>query len=97
MDTEQMPVQDPGAAEGTTGPGFLAAGRHPVNVGHLVMGVALLGLLTVWALVEGDVVDGDDLRWVLPVPWVLAGVAGLVVLVLRDRRAGVSQRGWMQG
>lgn len=96
MSTEQTPDEttDHPVAEAT--PGFLAAGRHPVNVGHLVMGVALLGLLHVWALVEGDWIDGDALRWVLPVPWVLAGVAGLVVLVLRDRRAGSSQRGWVQ-
>lgn len=75
--------------------GLLAAGRHPVNIGHLVMGVAFAGLAVVWALVVGDVVEGDDIRWLLPVPWVLAGVAGLVGLVARDRRAvGEHQVGW---
>ncbi len=29
-----------------------SAGRHPVNIGHLVMGVALLGLAVIWALIE---------------------------------------------
>ena len=62
------------------------SGRHPIVVGHLVMGVALLGLLGVWALVAGDVVEGDDIRLLLPAPWILAGVAGLVALVTADRR-----------
>ena len=48
------------------------SGFHPVSIGHLVMGIALLGLAGVWALVEGDVVDHDDLRWLLPIPWVVA-------------------------
>ena len=61
-------------------------GRHPVVVGHLVMGVALLGLLGVWALVAGDVVAGGDIRILLPAPWILAGLAGLVALVTADRR-----------
>ena len=60
-------------------------GRHPVNVGHLVMGLVFLGLLAVWALVKGDVVTGDDVRWLLPIPWVTAGVAGLAVFALKQR------------
>ncbi|MEO9325815.1 hypothetical protein ABFT23_20145 [Nocardioides sp. C4-1] len=75
--------------------GPLTSSRHPVNIGHLVMGVAFVGLTVVWALVAGDVVEGDDIRWLLPVPWVLAGVAGLVGLVARDRRSvGEHQVGW---
>lgn len=74
------------------------SGRHPVNIGHLVMGVAFAGLAVVWALVVSDVVEGDDIRWLLPVPWVLAGVAGLVGLIASDRRrAGSRQRGWVDG
>jgi hypothetical protein len=61
------------------------SGRHPVNVGHLVMGLAFLGLLVVWALIKGDVVTGDDVRWLLPIPWVTAGIAGLAVFALRQR------------
>ena len=59
--------------------------RHPVNVGHLVMGLVFLGLLAVWALVEGDLVTGDDVRWLLPIPWVTAGVIGLAAFALRRR------------
>ena len=36
------------------------SGRHPVNVGHLVMGIAFLAMVGVWALIQGDVVQGDD-------------------------------------
>jgi hypothetical protein len=59
--------------------------RHPVNIGQLVMGVAFLGLVAVWALIQGDVVDGDDVRWLLPVPWVLAGLAGLLATTRSGR------------
>ena len=72
------------------------SGRHPVNVGHLVMGVALLGLVAVWALIVGDVVDGDDVRWLLPAPWVLAGAAGLVALAATGHRRGTRRVGWVE-
>jgi hypothetical protein len=72
------------------------SGRHPVNVGHLVMGLAFLGLAGVWALIQGDVVKGDEIRWLLPLPWVLAGIAGLLATTLssRSRRAD-RQTGWV--
>ena len=59
-------------------PGLWAAGSHAVNIGHLVMGLAFLGMVGIWALWTGGVVDEDDLHWLLPVPWVVAGAAGLV-------------------
>lgn len=62
----------------TERPGLWAAGRHAINVGHLVMGLAFLGLVGVWGLYAGGAVGSDDLRWLLPVPWVVAGTAGLV-------------------
>jgi hypothetical protein len=72
------------------------SGRHPVNVGHLVMGTALLGLVAVWALIVGDVVDGEDVRWLLPVPWVLAGAAGLVALAATGHRGRETRQvGWV--
>ena len=46
------------------------------------MGIAFLGLVGVWALIQGDVVGDGDVRWLLPVPWVLAGLAGLLALAL---------------
>ncbi|GAA2136003.1 hypothetical protein GCM10009844_01840 [Nocardioides koreensis] len=70
-------------------------GRHPVSIGHLVMGLAFLGLVGVWALYQADVVEGHDIRWLLPVPWVLAGIAGLIATTLTSRdRWGTRQTGW---
>lgn len=87
-----MSTETPWTAEPTR------SGRHPVNIGHLVMGVAFAGLTLVWALVAGDVVADDDVRWLLPMPWVLAGLAGLVGLVASDRRrVGQQQTGWVEG
>ncbi|MDF1603465.1 hypothetical protein [Nocardioides sp. YIM 152315] len=72
------------------------SGRHPVNVGHLVMGIAFLGLVGVWALIQTDVVGDGDVRWLLPVPWVLAGLAGLLALSLSSRRKwSTRQVGWV--
>jgi 4-hydroxybenzoate polyprenyltransferase len=51
--------------------------RHPVNVGQLVMGLVFLGIVVAWALVQSDVVTGRDLRWLLPLPWVVGGAIGL--------------------
>ena len=72
------------------------SGRHPVNIGHLVMGIAFLGLVGVWALIQGDVVEGGDVRWLLPVPWVLAGLAGLLATALSgSKRWTTRQVGWV--
>lgn len=72
------------------------SGRHPVNIGHLVMGLAFVGLVGVWALIQGDVVQDEDIRWLLPVPWVVAGIVGLLASTLsaRNRRAG-RLTGWV--
>jgi hypothetical protein len=40
----------------------------------------------VWALVQGDVVDTSELRWLLPIPWLAAGAAGLAATVWPGRR-----------
>lgn len=69
--TEQLDVAG-------TEQGFWAEGRHPVNVGQLVMGLAFLGLTAVWAVLAADALDGDALRWLLPLPWLVAGAAGLL-------------------
>ncbi len=72
-------------------------GWHPVNVGHLVMGVAFVGLAVVWLLVDGDVVEVDRHGWVLGLPWLAAGAIGLVASVLRHSTGGPSgrMRGWI--
>jgi hypothetical protein len=45
----------------------------------------------VWAAVQLDIVPTDDVRWLLPLPWLIAGAAGLVAVAfgqLRPRRGG---------
>ena len=59
---------------------------HPVNVAHLVMGIAFLGLAVIALLVQGDVVDTHDLRWLLPVPWIAGGAAGLAASAVKAVR-----------
>jgi hypothetical protein len=72
------------------------SGRHPLNIGHLVMGLAFLGIVGIWGLVQTDTVTGDDVRWLLPIPWVFAGVAGLVATAITgQRRYAVRQTGWV--
>jgi hypothetical protein len=72
------------------------SGRHPVSIGHLVMGLVLLGIVGIWALVQTDAVAGDDVRWLLPIPWVVAGAVGLTVsAVTGSRRYAVRQVGWV--
>ena len=64
----------------------LAAGRHDLNIAHLVMGLAFLGIALVWLLGETGVVGDTDLRLLLPVPFLLAGGLGLAAAVLAGRR-----------
>lgn len=63
------------------------AARHPVDVAQLVMGLVFLGLLATWGLVQTGVAEGAELRWLLPVPWLVAGGAGLLAVALRSRRS----------
>ena len=63
------------------------SGLHPVNITQLVLGVAFAGMVLVWALVQGDVVGTGELRWLMPIPWIAAGAAGLAATVWPGRRA----------
>jgi hypothetical protein len=62
------------------------SGRHPVNILHLVMGVIFLGVVTIWGLIQAELASTEDLRWLVPLPWVIAGAAGLLVITLSGRR-----------
>ncbi|WZH54031.1 MAG: hypothetical protein PIR53_08580 [Nocardioides alkalitolerans] len=81
-------LEEPATTAATSHPGPAArsgwaAGLHPVNVGHLVMGIAFLGLAGVWALLASGAADASDTRWLLPIPWLAAGAAGLAATVWR--------------
>jgi hypothetical protein len=89
MNEYDLPAYDEpmtGPLDAPAGSGTWARGRHPVNITQLVMGVAFAGMLLIWALVAGDVVGRGDYRWLLPVPWLAAGAAGLAATVLPSRR-----------
>lgn len=61
-------------------------GRHPLHVGHLVMGLAFVGVVVIWLLGAVANVSGDDLQWLVPVPFLLAGGLGVLALLLSGRR-----------
>jgi hypothetical protein len=72
------------------------SGFHRLSIGHLVMGIAFLAIVGVWALVQTNAVADDDIRWLMPIPWVLAGVVGLAATaVTGSRRYAVRQTGWV--
>jgi len=77
--TTQVLPEEPAARRG------FADGLHPVNILHLVLGVAFLGMTLNWALIESGVVETSGLRWLLPIPWVAAGAAGLIATAPRLR------------
>jgi len=88
-ETDESPFDNPNDSIATTEQTTdrpASSGRHPVNIGHLVMGVAFLGLASLWFLYDAEIVAGRDLRWFVSVPWLLAGVAGLVAVILNSRR-----------
>lgn len=86
MTEHETPIEEP-----TTDTGW-----HAVNVAHLVMGTAFVGLFTVWALISSDTVDLADTHWLLPLPWLIAGVVGLAATVLRNtRRRTGKMAGWI--
>jgi hypothetical protein len=66
-------------------PRSFAAGLHPINIAHLVMGVAFLGFFVNWALIQSSTLEAHDLRWLLPIPWVAAGAAGIIASAPRLR------------
>jgi len=67
-------------------------GSHPVNVGQLAMGLVFLTAVVAWGLIQSDTVTGDDIRWLLPLPWVIGGAIGLVAAAISGvRRHGVGR------
>ncbi|MGH3508972.1 MAG: hypothetical protein ACRDPI_01935 [Nocardioidaceae bacterium] len=61
---------------------------NSLNAGYLVVGVAFLGIAATWALVVSDALPGSSLRFALPLVLVVAGVIGLVAMVIPGSRRG---------
>ena len=59
---------------------------HPVRVVHLVFGLLLVAFLTLWAMVETDAIDQGELHWLIPVPFLVLGAAGLGLSLVRAVR-----------
>jgi hypothetical protein len=88
--TEQPAEQD--TRQDTTAP--RRTGWHQVNTGHLVMGVAFVGLVVVWALLTSGTVAIEHHGWVMGLPWLVAGAIGLAATVLRGPRQHWSHDQW---
>jgi hypothetical protein len=59
---------------------------HPLEVGYLVMGLIFLGLAGMWALREAQLVELDEMPWLLPLSLIAAGVVGLVAAAAKSAR-----------
>lgn len=56
---------------------------HQLNVSNLVLGLIFLGLSGSWVLRETGVVDLGEVRWLMPLTLVVAGVIGLVAVAAK--------------
>ncbi|HEX6874595.1 MAG TPA: hypothetical protein VF165_02965 [Nocardioidaceae bacterium] len=61
---------------------------HPLNAGYLVIGLIFLGLAASWALRQAGVIDFAEVRWLLPLTLVAAGLVGIVAMTVK----GLSRR-----
>lgn len=61
------------------------AGRHPLSVGSLVLGLIFCGIAFAWLLNATDVLHADDLQWAIPVLLVSVGGIGVVASIARGR------------
>lgn len=59
---------------------------HPLEVGHLVMGLVFLGLAATWGLHELGLVRAADVDWLVPLALVAAGLLGLAGFAVREVR-----------
>jgi len=92
-DTAFLPTEpEQPEPEGQYDEGPRRTGWHPVNVGHLVMGLVFLAIVGAWALIQTDTVSGRDIRWLLPLPWVIGGAIGLAAAAISGvRRHGAGR------
>ena len=64
----------------------MEVGRHPVVVGHLVMGTLFAVLVGAYVLLELDVVSIHDFRWLIPIPLIVGGAVGLIAVTAAGLR-----------
>ncbi|HEX6247975.1 MAG TPA: hypothetical protein VFZ64_08920 [Nocardioidaceae bacterium] len=60
---------------------------HPLNVSYLVVGLVFLGIAASWALRETGVVDLSEVRWLLPLTLVVAGLVGVAAMMVKGLRS----------
>jgi hypothetical protein len=56
---------------------------HPLNAGYLVIGLVFLGLAASWALRQTGVIDFAEVRWLVPLTLVAAGLVGIVAMTVK--------------
>jgi hypothetical protein len=56
---------------------------HPLNVSYLVVGLVFLGLAGSWGLRQAGVVDFAEVRWLLPLTLLGAGLVGIVAMAVK--------------
>lgn len=61
---------------------------HSLNAGYLVIGLVFLGLAASWALRQTGVIDLAEVRWLVPLTLVVAGLAGIAAMTVK----GLSHR-----
>lgn len=69
-----------------TNPATDGSGFHQTHVTHLVFGLLIATILALSAAVEYAGVDAHNLRFLIPLPFILAGAGGLAGLALNTRR-----------
>lgn len=81
MNSYEVPTLSPTA----NGP-EARSGWHRLHVTHLVFGLLFTGFAAAWLAAQQGIVDSGDIRWLLPLPWVIAGLVGLIAAAASNRR-----------
>lgn len=56
---------------------------HPLNVSYLVVGLVFLGISGAWGMRTADIIDNNDVGWLLPLVLVVAGAVGLAAFAAK--------------